>query len=238
MKPTRILSAATGALLSTVFLIALAPAAHATAFPDLTYDVTIQNLNLLPSAGADYSLDLQLITGSGNQTNSVTLSNFVFTGGTASGTPDFTNGNESGSLASSVVLTSNSNPNTAIDNEFAEAMSAGVTSISFQVQQTPNTETVTSGTAIPEQLNVAILDNGLNNITTTDPTGDGNLVSSVLGENSTLATVNTYSGTGPDAGVTVVVGAEAVPEPRSAVLGLLAAGVMFGLLRKRFVRLA
>jgi hypothetical protein len=236
MKPTRILSASAAALLATAFLFA--PAAHAQTFPNLTYYVTIQNLNLLPSANGDYSLDLQLLTGSGNQTNTVTLSNFVFTGGTASGTPDFTNGNETGSLASSVVLTSNSNPNTAIDNEFAEAMSAGVTQISFKVSQTPNSETVTSGTAAPEQLNVAILDNGLNDITTTDPTGDGNLVSSPLGETSTLATVNTYSGTGADAGVTVVVGAEAVPEPRSVALGLLAAGVMFGLLRKRFVRLA
>ena len=235
MKPIRILSAS-AALLATAFLFA--PAARAQTFPNLTYYVTIQNLNSLPSANGDYSLDLQLITGSGNQTNTVTLSNFVFTGGTASGTPSFTNGNESGSLASSVVLTSNSNPNTAIDNEFAEAMSSGVTQISFKVSETPNSETVTSGTAAPEQFNVAILDDGLNTITTTDPTGNGNLVSSALGESSTIASVNTYSGTGSDAGVTVVVGAAAVPEPRSAVLGLLATGVMFGLLRKRFVRVA
>lgn len=235
MKPTRIFGTASVALITTAMLLTVPPSAQASEplFPDLTYYVTISNLNTLSSANGLYSLDLALITGSGNQNNTVTLSNFVLTGGTAAGTSDFTNGNETGSLASSIVLTSNT-PNTASDNEFAEAFSAGVTSISFKVDQTPNSETVASGTAIPEQFNVAVLDNNLNNILTTDPSGGNSLLSSPLGETSTLATVETYSSITPDAGVTVSV--SATPEPRSALLGLVAAGFMFGMLRKRFNR--
>lgn len=226
MKPTRILSAAGAALLSTAFLIALAPAAQATPFPDLTYNVTLNlsSLNLDPNG--PFSLDLQLITGSGNQTNTVTLSNFVFTGGTATGT-NFSTGNVSGSIGSSLVLTSNANPNTASDNEFDENFSSGVTQISFHVDQTPNSETVTSGTPIPEQFNVAILDDNLNNVPTTDPSGGDTLVSSPLGETSTSATVNQYS-----------LNLQATPEPSSVFLGLIGAGVMFGMLRKRFNRAA
>jgi hypothetical protein len=222
MKPTRILSAA-GALLSTAFLLAFASSAKATPFPDLTYTVTLNlsSLNLDPNG--PFSLDLQLLTGSGNQTNTVTLSDFTFTGGTATGT-NFLTGNVSGSIASSLVLTSNSNPNTASDNEFAENFSSGVTQISFQVDQTPNSETVTSGTPIPEQFNVAILDDDLNNVPTTDPSGGNTLVSSPLGETSTLSTVDFYT--------------LAVPEPNSAALSLLAAGGMLGLILMRRRRVA
>ena len=217
---------ASGALLATALLLALAPSARATPFPDLVYNVTLNlsSLNLFPNA--PFALDLQLTTGSGNQTNMVTLSNFVFTGGTATGT-DFSFGSVSGSVASSLVLTSTSNPNTATNNEFAESFSSGVTQVSFQVDQTPNSETVTSGTAIPEQFNVAIVDSALNNVATTDPSGANTLLTSPLGSNSTSATVNQYT-----------LNVAAAPEPRSVALGLAAAGIMFGLLRRRFNRAA
>jgi hypothetical protein len=193
MKTTRIISAFGAALLSATFLLTLAPAAHATTFPNLNYTLTL-NLSQLDATGATgpFSLDLQLITGSGNVTNTVTLSDFVFTGGTALGTTTFANGNESGSLATSVILTSNT-PNTASDNEFAEAFSSDVTQISFNVSQTPNSELVSSGTPIPDQFNVAILDTNLNNISTTDPTGDNTLVSSAISSSETAAQVDQYS---------------------------------------------
>jgi hypothetical protein len=228
MKPTRILSATSAALLITALLVAMAPAAKATTFPDLQYNVTLNlsSLNLLPNA--PFSLDLQLVTGSAaaNVTNTVTLSNFVFTGGTASGTPDYTNGNESGSLASSVVLTTGTTPVAQEANEFAEAFSSGVTSISFHVDQTPNSELVSSGTPIPDQFNVAILDNGLNNVPTTDPSGAANdtytLVSSAISSSETASNVNYY---------TIV----ATPEPSSTALSFVVAGGLLGLvlLRRR-----
>jgi hypothetical protein len=224
MKTTRILSASGAALLSTAFLIALAPAARATTYPDLDYYVTLNVSPLELNPNGPFSLDLQLVQGSGNVTNTVTLSDFQFVGGSPTGTPDYTSGNESGSLASSVVLI-----NTASDNEFAEALSSGVSQISFKVDETPNSEIVDSGTPIPDQFNIAILDNNLNNIPTTDPSGGNTLVSSALGSNATLASVGTYSSLSPDAGVTAL----AVPEPRSWALGLLAACAMVGMLGMR-----
>jgi len=228
MKTTRILSASGVALLSTTFLFALAPASRAA---DLVYNLTLNLNSLAINPNGPFSLDLQLVQGSGNVTNKVTLSNFVFTGGSPTGTPDFTSGNETGSLASSIVLT-----NTASDNEFAQAFSSGTTQLSFKVDETSNSELVGSGTPIPDQFNVAILDNGLNNIPTTDPSGGNTLVSSAIAANQTLASVDAYSSLSPDAGVTVNL--SATPEPRSGVLGLLAACVMAGMLVMRRRRVA
>ena len=226
MKLTRILSASGAALLSTAFLVALAPSAKATTFPDLTYNVTLDLSSLNQFPNSPFALDLQLVTGSGNQTNTVTLSNFVFTGGTATGT-DFSFGNVSGAFGTSLVLTSNSNPNTATDNEFAEFISAGATQVTFHVDQTPNSETVGSGTAIPEQFNVAIVDSTLDNVATTDPSGANTLLTSPLGSNSTTSTVSQFT-----------LNPAAAPEPNAGFLGFVAAGLMGVLLRKRFNRAA
>ena len=211
MKTTRLLSASGAALLSTAFLFVLAPAARATTFPNLNYSVTLDLSSLGANPNGPFSLDLQLVQGSGNVTNTVTLSNFVFTGGSASGTPDFTYGAETGSLASSIVLT-----NTDSDNEFAEAFSSGVTQISFNVSETPNSEVVTSGTPIPDQFNAAILDANLNNLQTTDPSGGNTLISSALSSNETVDSVDRYS-------------LVAAPEPSTYTTllgGLAALGVM------------
>ncbi len=219
MKTTRILSAC---LLSTALVLALAPAARATNYPDLVYYVSLNVSPLSVNPNSPFSLDLQLVQGSGNVTNTVTLSNFVFVGGTATGTPDYTNGSETGSLNSTVVLT-----NSSSDNEFAQAFSSGVTQIDFKVDQTPNDEVVGSGTAIPDQFNVAILDNTLSNIPTTDPSGGSTLVASSISSSETIANVATSSSTSPDAGVTASV--SVVPEPTtSATLlgGLIALGIV------------
>lgn len=193
------------AIVSALSLLALSQA-KATTYPDLTYNVTLNLANLAGYTDGPFSLDLQLADGSGNVTNTVTLSNFVFTGGTASGTPNFDTGGVTGSLASSLVLTDSS-----LDNEFAEAFSSGVTSISFNVDQTPNSEEVMSGTAIPEQFNVYLVDPNVNYVPTTDPTGADTLISSDLG---TQATVNQY---------TIV----AAPEPAANSL-LLSGGLLAG----------
>jgi hypothetical protein len=220
MKNSLLKKTCGAALLSTAFVLAFAPAARATepTFPNLTYSVTLNlgSVDLNPANGP-LSLDLVLNTGSGNVTNTVTLSNFVFTGGTASGTPDYTNGLESGSLASSVVLTSNT-PNTASDNEFEEAISSGVTKITFNVSQTPNSELVTSGTPIPDQFNVALQDGNFNSLATTDPTGNNNLLSSAISSSETASQVKLYT-----------LSTAAVPEPSTyatLLAGLIALGAM------------
>ncbi len=231
MKTTRILSASSAALLVTSVLLALAPAAKATTFPDLTYTVTL-NLSSLsqddPGAGP-FSLDLQLVTGSGapNVTNTVKLSNFVFTGGSASSTPDYVGGNESGSTTGTVTLTTGTTPVAQEANEYATLLSAGVTQISFNVDQTPNSELVSSGTPIPDEFNVSILDTNLDNVPTTDPSGAPNdtyrLVASPISSSQSTSTVQYF---------TLV----ATPEPNSGALSLLAAGGLLGLvlLRRRY----
>ena len=212
---------ASAALFTTAVLLALAPSAKATTFPDLQYNVTlnVSSLNLDDPTGSPFSLDLQLLQGSGNVPNTVTLSSFAFTGGTASGTPAFTAGGATGSLASSVVLSSTVGG--SIDNEFDELFSSGVTQISFHVDQTPNAEVVGSGTAIPDQFNVAVLDTNLNNVATTDPSGGNTLVSSDLAPETT---VNQY----------VLL---ATPEPSSWMLSIIATTGMLGLVlvRRRYM---
>lgn len=218
MKTTRIVRAFRAAALSAAFLLALAPASRAA---NLIYYVTLDVASLTSNANGPFSLDLQLVPGSDNVTNTVTLSNFTAFGGSFTGIPSFTNGGESGSVGTSVVLT-NSDP---VDNEFAEPFTSSTTLIMFKVNETNNAETVGVGDPVPDQFNVAILDSGLSNIQTTDPGGGNALVSDAMVGSPFLSQVNTYTSQSPDAGVTA-----AAPEPGSAALLLLGAG---GLLARR-----
>jgi hypothetical protein len=198
-------------LLSTLSLLAF-NSAKATTYPDLTYTVNLNLANLASyMANAPISLDLQLAQGSGNVTNTVTLSNFTFTGGTAMTTPNYDVGGVSGSITGTLTLTSS-----AQDNEFATALSSGVTAISFNVDQTPNAEVVNSGTVIPDQFNVSLIDTALNYVPTTDPSGADTLVNSDLGPQ---ATVNRYTIT-------------AAPEPGTTAM-LLVGGALVGVLALR-----
>jgi hypothetical protein len=224
MKSNRTITGA--ALLSTALLLALAPAAKATTYPDLVYKVTIDlSPSAASSADAPFTLALQLVEGSGNVVNNVTASNFTLVGGTVVSAPDYVAGGVFGSLAKGVVLT-NSNPT---DNEFDFEFSPGTTQISFRVDQTPNSELVGTGTPINDQFNVELLDNQQNPIATTAPGGTGALLSSALFAGATDNTVQLYSTTGADAGVTV----EAVPEPNSTAMLVVGALGLLGVLRLR-----
>jgi hypothetical protein len=215
-KRTRLICCA--AVLSTAFLLALAPASRAA---NLIYTVTLYTSSLDSNPDAPFSLDLQLLTGSGNPTtgagnvsNTVTLSNFTFLGGSASGTPNFTAGGESGSLAGGLTLTNSSG-----NNEFAEAFSSSVTSITFKVNETLNTEVVGSGLPTPDTFSVFIDDNNTADgfVPTTAPGGADALVISELVSGDTFSSVGFYDSTSsPDPGVV------AVPEPGST--GMLCLG--------------
>ena len=194
----------------SAFLL-LASAGHSRA--DLIYSVSIDVASLVGNPNGPFSLDLQLLTGSGNVSNKVTLSNFIFTGGTLLGAPDFTTGGESGSLSSTLILT-----NTASDNEFAQEFSGGVRNIQFNVDETLNSEVVGSGTATNDQFNVAIFDLNGFNIPTTDPSGADVLLSSEIASTDTLASIHTYTSTGADPGVRV-----SVPDGGSTGILLLGA---------------
>jgi len=203
------------------------PAARATS---LSYYVTINTTSLLGNSDAPFSLDLQLAQGSGNVTNSVTLSNFSISGGTFAGSSNYTDGSESGSLGSTLTLT-----NADLNNEFAEAFSTGVTSIAFKVTETENSEEVTSGTPVPDQFNVFLDDNNTSSgfVPSTAPDGSDAILESALFENATLSSVKTYSTTSPDAGVVTTT---AVPEPSSIGMLAMAAVGTVGFAVRRFRR--
>jgi hypothetical protein len=223
MKLTRILPVCGLAALASMAV----PAARATS---LSYWVILNTTSLLSDSNAPFSLDLQLATGSGNVSNTVTLSNFTFNGGTPAGSANYTDGSESGSFASSVTLT-----NASANNEFAEQFSTGVSSIEFKVTETENTEEVTSGTPVDDQFNVYLDDNNANTgyfVPSLAPDGSDALLEAPLFENATISSVATYASQSPDAGVVTTA---VVPEPSSVGMLAMAAGAV-GFAFRRFRR--
>ena len=199
--------------LSAALLLALAAGSQA-ASTNLVFPVSISLTPALETSGnGEFLLDVQLAPGTNLVTNSVTLSNFVFTGGSldASNANNFSTGGVSGSLSSSLTLTNTSN----LDNEFGEAFTSGVTQVSFLVNQTTNSEP--GSNPIDEEFNVYIDDNTGNAVPTTDPSSANKLISSVIEEGESIGNVNIYPSTSPETGVT------AVPEPGSAAMLLVAA---------------
>ena len=175
----------------------------------LSYNVYLNTASLIGNTNAPFSLDVVLSSGSQvpNSDNTITLSNFIFTGGSV-GAVSYSAGGQTGSMSSTVSLT-----NSALDNELAQQFASTVTQIQFSVSMTSNTNN-----PFPDQFNVSILDANLNNIATTDPSGGNTLLLVNINTGQTLNSVNTYrstaGGTGP--GVTAV-----VPEPASTATLLL-----------------
>ena len=210
-----------GALIVGTACLALVPNSRA----NLNYLVTLNTASLVGNSNAPFSLDVVLGSGAQNPNgdNTVTLSNFTFYNGSL-GTVSYSSGGETGSMASSVTLTTS-----AEDNELAETFSNKVTEIQFNVSMTSNTDN-----PFPDQFDVAVLDNGLNNIPTTDPSGGNTLVLANISTGQTLASVQTYRSTanGEAPGVT----ASVVPEPTSLVSLLVAALSAVGWFRKNGFR--
>jgi hypothetical protein len=205
MKLTHFSRLCGAAVLCGSAYLAFAPVSRA----DLVYYVTLNVATLTTNPNGPFSLDLALSSGADtpDSDNTVTISNLAFTGGSV-GAATYSNGGESGSMSSSVVLTTSN-----FDNELAQSFSNTVTKITFSVDETSTTDN-----PYPDQFSVAILDAGLGNIQTTDPSGANTLVLSNLNTAETLASVATYNSTatGEAPGVTT----SAVPEPGS-VLGIV-----------------
>ncbi len=205
MKTTRFQRLCGTAVLTGSLLLA-SPASRA----NIVYTVTLDVASLAANTNGPFSLDLALSSGGqpANGLNTVVLTNFLFTNGSA-GAADFNTGSETGSMTSSVTLTSSS-----FDNELSQSFSSGVTRISFNVNETSNTDNPAL-----DQFSVSILDGGLNNIATTDPNGGNTLILSNISTTQTFASVSAYRSTA--AGDAPGVVASAVPEPTS-VASLLA----------------
>jgi hypothetical protein len=204
---------------SLVALVAAAStfvAAHSAdaAFFHVTVDTSalIGNLD-------DYALDFTL-TGGNPLANTVTLSNFTFTGGGApnSNPAASTVGLASGTLGTSVTLSDSS---VSFFNEFFQGFTVGST-VEFDVNITTNINGPT-----PDSFAFSILDGELFPIATNGGPGDALLTIDINGLNPS---VNTYASTGLETGgVTVSV----VPEPGSAMLLGFGAIALCGMVRRR-----
>lgn len=210
---TRISSLALAAL-------ALALVGASAARAQLQFEINLDTSGLVGSGSAPFSLDFQLNEGSGTLANTVTLSNFVFDNGSASGSATIF-GTGSGDLSSSITLSSSS---ASAFNELYQGFADGTTGIHFLATVSQNTAGAT-----PDMFAVAVLDSSLNPLATN--AGDmASLVTLSIDAANTIGDVGVYSSASP----AVTASVSAVPEPATTTAGLGAAALaLVGFLRSR-----
>ena len=200
-----------------------APAVKAATF-SFHIDLDVSAL-LSASSGAPFDLDFQLNRGDTTIGNTVTISNFTFDNGAASGSATVTGG-VTGDMNSSIVL----NDSASAFNEIYQDFSGTTTGIHFDVV-TSQSSTGTTADAFSVQLYDT---NG--NVVATNA-GDG--ASLVLlpiafsGSSNSLADVGTFSSISP-AGVS----ASAIPEPSTTAALLGGAALMLAAYRRYALRTA
>ncbi|MEI9895411.1 MAG: NF038129 family PEP-CTERM protein [Chthoniobacter sp.] len=198
----------------------LTPAAtHADTF---NFHVDLNLAGIVGTPTSPFFLDFQLNEGSGTLQNSVTISNFLFTGGSPTGSPSIFSDTATGDLGSSISIIDN--PSSAF-NEIFQGFTAGTTDIQFDVTLSQNVSGVT-----PDGFLIQLLDSQAGNpvIPTTDP--NGTMLTVPIGSANTLADVATFTSISP-AGATAT--ASAVPEPSAAVALVGGAACLLGLRRRR-----
>ena len=167
------------------------------------------------SAGAPFSLDLQFNDGGVLGNNTAQVSNFTYSGGSATGSAN-TFGGATGDIGSTVTF-----DNSSVFQELYQTFTPG-TMLAFDVNVSQNLDGLT-----PDSFVVAILDKDLLNIPTT---GTGNSLFQI-DINQTIGTLvpNLGSGTGDYGSVNVV------PEPNSFTIAGIGIGaiVCYGWRRRK-----
>jgi hypothetical protein len=186
----------------------------ATCKADSIYDFTLETSGLVGSAHAPFALDFQLTSGdtSSGVANTATLSLFTFgTGGSPDiGNPFPNSGDASGDLGSTVMLNTSGG---SFFNEFSQYFTPG-SLLSFQLDLTNNPQS--SGT--PDEFTVQLIDNTLNGISTTDPSGSSSLVIVDLTGGTLQPEIFSTNGDGVIATPQLLSTTSAVPEPSNAWL--------------------
>jgi hypothetical protein len=183
---------------------------------DIIDTVTVDTSGLPSTPGSEIFFFLIDGSGTGDNNNTATLSNFAFGGGSAGAVdPSNTTGGVTGAMPSTVTITESS-----FTNILAQFFTAG-SALSFNLDLTTN---VQSGPT-PDQFSFSILDPNGNIIPTSDPTGDDNLLA--INIDSSNPAVQPYS----DLVTVTPEGGVPTPEPNTIVF-LTAALLLFALLSR------
>jgi hypothetical protein len=161
--------------------------------------VTIDTSALVTSGSGPFTLDLQFIEGDGGSsgTNTITLSNFSFGGGSVTPTAS--------SIAGGVTVASNPFSVTMVDSSFFQDVQFTFTPgsvLSFQFDSTSKVDAVA-----PDTFTLAILDSTLTEIPTNNPNGFNSLLEvdlPTMGSGTQATTSSAASGNGLAATATVV----------------------------------
>jgi hypothetical protein len=196
--------------------LALATAASA----QLSIRVQLDTSSLIAAPAGPFSLDFQLVDGSGvgNANNWVNISNLQFGGGAAAGAGN-TAGGAFGDLSSSIVLT-----DTDFFNEFYQEFTPG-SWLAFDLTFSTNSDGVT-----PDRFSFAILDSNLFNLPTQSGGDDVLLAIDLTGQGPEVTTYGSL-----DFAISAPV---AVPVPEPSTYALASAFGLLGLTALRRLRRA
>lgn len=199
---------------------------------DVICDVSLDTSGLVGNVNGPFAVDFQLTSGdtTSGVVNTATVSSFAFgTGGSAgTGNPFLNSGNTSGDLGSTVTVTTSGG---TFFNEFSQYFMPG-SLLTFQIDLTNNPQS--SGT--PDEFTFQLIDNTLNEISTTDPSGSNSLIIVDLTGEMLEPEIFTANGDGVTITPQVSSPTSAVPEP--SAFWLVAVALLLAVRRERKQRLS
>jgi hypothetical protein len=216
------------ALLASAIALLGVPALRAGQPLNFTVDINTTGLSA-ESAGAPFYLDITMTTNNPDPTsptNTATLSNFQYTGGSATGSAT-TTGSVTGNLSSGASLTASA---ATTYSDIFQAFSSSVTNISFNASIT-DTEPFLSP---PQEFTVTLLDSSTGSPAPIFTSAPDQTYLLELPINSTDA-IATYNGTFSADGNTALsnVSLVAIPEPSVTAAAMGGVAMAIGFLRRR-----